>query len=184
MYQQVLDNYFGEGAYEKIEVKNPPHVPETTVCNETSCQLDGTKDVSPLNLKDLEPGPPYEDPPDGTVEFNDITFFADGTIEAVGANDAEDYDKDEVLARTLVHEMGHGLGLVGHCENPLCIMYNSVLFWEMYGHDGQSYSGSGVRAHRLHHPGLRVHRRSNVTTARVGLIILGGFFIGDQNRSV
>ncbi len=61
----------------------------------------------------------------------------------MGENDKERYDDDEVLARTLVHEMGHGLGLVGHCSNPLCIMYDSVLYWELLGHEEQTYYGFG-----------------------------------------
>ena len=43
------------------------------------------------------------------------------------------YTKDDVLKRTIVHEIGHAL-MVGnnsdHCYNPLCIMYSYTKDWE------------------------------------------------------
>ena len=34
------------------------------------------------------------------------------------------------MKRTLLHEMGHGIGLE-HCKNPECIMWENVKDWEL-----------------------------------------------------
>ncbi len=69
--------------------------------------------------------------PDATAEFNQITFAADMKITAVGAR-GTGFTREEVLRRTIVHEMGHALLAASendHCANPDCIMYGNVVDW-------------------------------------------------------
>jgi len=123
-----LDNYLKEGAYKSIDVNI---VPETTNCNNSGGKC---MHNSPMNLNDNDPNPPYTLRPDETVEFNGICFDSNGKITNKPAR-AKGYDRDTVLKRTIVHEMGHALlsaDKEDHCENPMCIMYKGTLDWEMH----------------------------------------------------
>ena len=123
VYKKPLDCYMTEGAYPSIDSGEEP---DWLNCKNGPCD-----ERSPLNLHDNETGPPYTKDPDNTVEFNDINFDVYGVISNVGAMGTHYFRKD-VLRRTIVHEMGHGLHLE-HCSNPYCIMYWGVENWEIYG---------------------------------------------------
>jgi hypothetical protein len=126
IYPFPLDNYFKEGAYSSIKVGQGS---STTTCSDsTPCPA-----ASPMNVNatNAENGPP-----DGTVEFNPITFDPSGNIVSITPPlPTTGYDKNTVLRRTTVHEMGHAL-LAGmdsdHCADPNCIMYTSVADWQMH----------------------------------------------------
>jgi hypothetical protein len=86
-----------------------------------------------MNFGPIPPGGSGQEygPNDETVEFNKISFKNDGTIETVGAKGKE-YDKNRVLMRTIVHEMGHAISNdMGHCCNSNGIMYGATLDWDM-----------------------------------------------------
>jgi len=132
VYQLPLDNYFKEGAYNGGIAVNS--TPTTLMCSLGSpCSY-----RSPMNLNDIDPppNPPYTVLPDGTVEFNEISFDATtGEISTIGSPGAK-YVKNDVLRRTLVHEMGHALTGLHHCDNPSCIMYRYTVTWQPYGFGG------------------------------------------------
>lgn len=130
-----LKNYFREGAYNQIKTGQ---IPNWTNCNQA--YLAGLKcDCrSPMNINDNDPDPdpPYIYPPDETVEFNIVNYVIGGEIQTIIPN-ARKYKEEEVLRRTIVHEIGHAL--LGpsngdwHCSNPDCIMFEYTLDWEEKG---------------------------------------------------
>jgi hypothetical protein len=84
-----------------------------------------------MNLNEIDP---VYGLPDGTVEFNEITFSKNAEITTVGSI-GKKYSQNEVLKRTIVHEMGHALLAASdsdHCEDLQCIMYHSVADWELW----------------------------------------------------
>ncbi|OQY02681.1 MAG: hypothetical protein B6I22_13280 [Desulfobacteraceae bacterium 4572_123] len=144
VYPLPLDKYFEEGAYRKIEAGRGPVLdcsghPTTDCSNDPSCCGDDPQDCcphcSPMNLRFTEGtafNPPYEGLPDATVEFNAISFDYYGKIVAFTGL-GKQYTKNAVLARTVVHEMGHALLSATndeHCPNPCCIMHRNTLDWE------------------------------------------------------
>ncbi len=144
VYQYPLDNYFEEGAYKRIaenEAVVPPlqTVDPMIVCTGQDCGK-STNNRSPMSLGPVIQGPSGPDygPPDGKVEFNEISFHNDGRIEKIGQPNqpnpkGKEYDKNTVLKRTIVHEMGHAVSNnYGHCSNPNCIMYEATVDWEMH----------------------------------------------------
>jgi len=128
IYPFPLDNYLTEGAYPSIAVEQTPIT--TSGCGYDQCY--DFEYSSPMNWYKNDP---VFGLPDETVEFNEIVFDKD-TMEIVyvGSMGIE-YDRDTVLRRTMVHEMGHAL-LGGsnndHCKDKNCIMYESVADWELY----------------------------------------------------
>jgi hypothetical protein len=128
LYPLPLKTYFSEGAYPRIEVGAGPAV--TSGCGLNQCY--DSNHASPLNLNDAETGPPFTQRPDLTVEFNAIVFGGDMRIITIGAR-GEGYYRGDVLRRTIVHEMGHGLLAASendHCANPQCILYERVVDWK------------------------------------------------------
>ncbi len=86
-----------------------------------------------LNQNDSRPANgTFSGRPDDTVEFNAITLDVDGKIVKIDfeKTPGKPYTRDKVLARTIVHEMGHALLGPQHCNNPYCIMYEKTLDWE------------------------------------------------------
>ena len=126
VYAAPLDNYINEGAYSIIQDEASP---VTTRCTTALCTQ-----LSPNNLDDNETGPPFHDPPDATVEFNNITFQSGGTIDRAGGRWRGPYNRLAVFRYTVVHEMGHGLGfaLLWHCTNYNCIMRELVEDWDLH----------------------------------------------------
>jgi TolB protein len=128
VWGKPLDNYIQEGAYTAIAAGQPP---VTELCTTALCDQESPNDVND----------------DDEVEFNNITFLGTGEIEVVGGLYKGPYDRDEVLRRTLVHEMGHGLGF-SHCGNSSCIMWEYVEDWDLYSFGNQagackhSYNGT------------------------------------------
>jgi hypothetical protein len=129
IYPFPLDNYLIEGAYREIAEGQEPVV-------DPGCGLNQCYDSSyssPLNLDDGESAAPYIGYPDGTVEFNEIVFDSNMQIIHVGGRGIR-YTRDEVMRRTIAHEMGHALLAASekdHCTDVKCIMYHSVADWEM-----------------------------------------------------
>ena len=83
-----------------------------------------------------------------------------GKISTFSA-DSVHYEKIDILRRTLVHEMGHGLG-VEHClPNTYCIMFGGTKNWELYGYGGQSSYGFGSA------PGSCEHSPGNLWDIRL-----------------
>ena len=129
IYPFPLDNYFNEGAYQSIAATTPPQSPSVTSCTSSAC----TKLKSPLNLNSTDS---VNGLPDATVEFNPIAFDSSGKIISITTPlPTTGYDRDTVLRRTIVHEMGHAL-LAGldsdHCADPNCIMYASAADWQIH----------------------------------------------------
>lgn len=129
LYAFPLKNYFKEAAYQQIDLQQ---VPLSVPLTGSSCRkYSGT--TSPLNLNQSAP---RTGPPDDTVEFNPIVFNGQASIAQLpsGLGGAQEYLEDEVLRRTLVHEMGHallGASILDHCANPGCIMYEGVVDWKL-----------------------------------------------------
>jgi hypothetical protein len=129
IYPFPLDRYFAEGAYSRILANENPN--QTTDCGLNQCY--DTHFSSPLNLNSSDP---VQGHPDATVEFNEITFnSADKKINFVGTSGTP-YDRNQVLRRTIVHEIGHALLAASeydHCNDPQCIMFGGVEDWEPWG---------------------------------------------------
>ncbi len=127
IYQYPLDKYLKERAYSALQENQDP---VTTNCNilrrNRQCgDCQGDSCFSTMNLNN-----------DDTVEFNPIILNSNGTITDVYATQGQDYSRDEVLKRTIVHEMGHallGASIGVHCANPNCIMYGSIVDWSLDG---------------------------------------------------
>jgi hypothetical protein len=69
----------------------------------------------------------------GTFEFNQIVFNSEKQILFIGATGVR-YSREEVMRRTIAHEIGHALlaaSEADHCTDYRCIMYHSVIDWEM-----------------------------------------------------
>jgi hypothetical protein len=133
IYPFPLNNYLKEGAYRNNIAQG--EMPKTLICNEADCGPNQANRRSPMNLSGNSPN---YGPPDNTVEFNEIFFDPNGRITFVGGK-GDEYSRDEVLKRTIVHEMGHAItGFDGfeHCKNPQCIMYEATENWKMlnFGH--------------------------------------------------
>jgi hypothetical protein len=89
---------------------------------------------------DLNKTTPVSGLPDGTVEFNAITFNSNGSIASVPSplGPAKEYTSDQVLKRTITHEMGHAL-LMSLDKPGLCVQpvgppksYSSQSFTPLY----------------------------------------------------
>ncbi|MFO8163538.1 MAG: hypothetical protein R6T98_03275 [Desulfatiglandales bacterium] len=131
IYPFPLSNYVEEGAYKSI---GKGSMPETTDCKDSDDIQCRHSSPMNLNANDPAPNPPYSLRPDETVEFNEICFESDGKIRNTPPM-AKEYHRDSVLKRTIVHEMGHALLTADkedHCQNPLCIMYERTIDWEMH----------------------------------------------------
>ena len=132
-YPYPLDRYIDEGAYANIDVVQTlaTDSPATTDCSDSP---EKCNKASPMNLPDINPIPPFTRSQDETVEFNAITFDEDGKIEKIDEDQRGiQNSRDKVLAKLVVHEMGHGLLSAveeEHCENPCCIMYKRMRDWE------------------------------------------------------
>ena len=105
-----------------------------------------------MNLLDTETGPPYTGHPDATVEFNAIAYDSNANITNVGARGTPGFDRWTVLARTILHEMGHAMLTASgalpdqgdHCSQAGCILSGSTIgTWDWIG---QSY-GAGQCKH-------------------------------------
>jgi hypothetical protein len=139
IYPFPLDKYFEEGAYDRIAAGEGPEV--TAGCGLNQCY--DYNNSSPLNINS---GNPVQGRPDDKVDFNPITFnSADRKITFVGNIPGAQYDKDTVLRRTLVHEMGHALlaaSELDHCNDPQCIMYGYIEDWAPRGFGPPEDSGN------------------------------------------
>jgi len=127
IYPYPHDTYFREGAYERIAAEQAPRTKD--------CRLGGCDQLSPLNLNDEDPvpNPPFTEDPDDTVEFNPISFDEDARIVSAGASPSR-YRRDDVLRRTVAHEIGHALmnaSTEDHCDNPACVMFGYSIDWEL-----------------------------------------------------
>ncbi len=125
VYLYSVDRYFDEGAYRKIAEKEAPLILD---CRKAPDQCRG---ASPNNLDDQEKYPASFSlsSPDPTVEFNDILFDVDGVIRKIKKR-GKPYTKNQVIARILVHEMGHALLGLRHCQNPCCALNEETKDWE------------------------------------------------------
>jgi hypothetical protein len=119
----------------------------TTGCGLRQCY--DFNHASPLNLNESNP---VYGRPDDKVEFNAITFDSTSKkITYVGAF-GPPYDRDTVLRRTIVHEMGHALLSASegdHCSDFECIMYGSVADWKPWEFGPPAASGRSC----THSPG-------------------------------
>lgn len=143
-YPYPLERYISEGTYEQI-VKG--QYPDMTDCSDGGSKC---KKASPMNLPDDSLTPPFNKSKDQTVEFNAITFDADGTIKEMDTSQRGIPNTfHKVLAKLVVHEMGHGLlgaMIEDHCDNPCCIMYDRTKNWEQLGF-GRNNACSDVCTH-------------------------------------
>jgi len=116
-----LNNYFEEGAYDSIEVYATPYCLN---CNRSFTDSCCKCYRSPMN-KNMN----------STVEFNKIVYDLDGKINSI-LWVAEEYTIDEVLKRTIAHEICHAIlgidGNDGHCSNPTCLLYEFTVDWIMH----------------------------------------------------
>lgn len=140
-YALPLDRYIAEGAYMKVDL-NEQYI-GTSGCGCTYCYE--CNHCSPMNLNDGETAPPYDSPPDGTVEMTPMVYDASNglkaKITAIGTR-GQGYNRNAVLKRTIVHEMGHailGASNGDHCNEPNCILYHSTVGgWELLNFGGQA----------------------------------------------
>jgi hypothetical protein len=162
IYPFPMENYFTEGAYPSIAVGAQPQ--PGSGCPYNQCwQVDLS---SPLNVNQ---GDVANGRPDTHVEMNEISYdsVTSGVIDRVRSIGAILYDRDAVMRRTIVHEIGHGLldalgsiysasdPLPGdHCEEAACIMNENTPDWELheFGANGCVHSPGGAKDIRI--PGV------------------------------
>jgi hypothetical protein len=117
LYPFSIENYFDEGQYNSIALNAAKQITVNT-CNGIVCG----KPASPFNHDKRN-----ETPPSG-VELNNVVFDANGTVTADPVFATMQWNKQQVILRTLAHEMGHALSASNipendHCADKLCIMY-------------------------------------------------------------
>jgi hypothetical protein len=164
-YALPLDRYIGEGAYAEVDVGQ--EYIESSGCGDFHNYCYEWNHCSPMNLNDTESGPPYVLGPDLTVEMTGVVYDTSNGLKAkITAIDprAQGYDRNAVLKRTIVHEMGHAIlnaSNADHCIEPLCIMYqNTVGGWGLLNFGGPACThglNTGVksiraRIHNAFHP--------------------------------
>ena len=129
VYPYPLANYFEEGAYNSIAPGQSPILSASSCTYDQCWEFDHS---SPLNLNAVDP---VNGLPDGTAEFNVITYLGNGAIQSMGPLGIG-YDSPSVLKRTVIHEMGHGLLFAlndgDHCDDFECIMFHSTKDWELH----------------------------------------------------
>jgi hypothetical protein len=85
----------------------------------------------------------------------DLSVFdsdADGLVENPIANDSNaidplyEYTARQVQLHTVLHEMGHAVGMDGHTTDSSCLMYNQSLNWSRAGHFS-SFARSQILVH-------------------------------------
>ena len=117
LYPFSIENYFNEGQYNSIALNATKQITVNT-CNGIVCG----NPASPFNQDKRT-----ETPPSG-VELNIVVFDASGTVTADPVFATTQWNKQQVILRTLAHEMGHALSASNipendHCADKLCIMY-------------------------------------------------------------
>jgi hypothetical protein len=117
LYPFTIDRYFTEGQYDSIALNATKQITGNT-CYGIVCD----KQVSPFNYDKYN-----ETPPSG-VEHNLIVFDASGAVTADPVLSTTQWSQQQVILRTLAHEIGHALSGStipenDHCEDKLCIMY-------------------------------------------------------------
>ena len=157
VYAGPLDYYMTQGAYEIIDNGLAPVAGLSTgpdgelYCTEALCV-----ESSPMNLDDNETALPFSGNPDGTVEFNEISFGVNAVISNV-AKSTIHFDRNKVLRRTTVHEMGHALLSAfnsDHCANNNCIMYGAVEDWTLNDFGPGSCTHSPGESKDIRAPGV------------------------------
>ena len=154
IYGYALDNYFHEAPYtELVQNQGPEFFGNWCFCGDDpicwECyDFNLTNGTTPMNLNMTTPS---SGPPDDWVEFKPMTFNNNGEIECFCYNEercqGEDcleepaqvtetqFDFNQVLKRTIMHEMGHAV-LLGmpddHCENASCILYSGTKDWTLH----------------------------------------------------
>ena len=148
IYTLALKMYFLEGAYAKIFKGEKPFRYDDNggSCRDSpniQCYVLSEASASPLNLNDADP----VNPPPGVRDLNNdtvemgigLTFNANAWITSDFPPEEitwTRYSYDQVLKRTIVHELGHALleRAAGsqHCSAPDCIMSANTLDWELH----------------------------------------------------
>jgi hypothetical protein len=76
--------------------------------------------------------------------FSTFDCDGDGRVENPPLNDPAgldpsgqdpgEYTAQQVPVHTILHEMGHGVGIADHTTDPLCLMYENSINWNRAGH--------------------------------------------------
>lgn len=147
----AVENLFTEGSYWKLQVGQKPvrlEKPENALlCHEKPCYDESKHCPNLSQCYDFQHCSPLainaEDPisgrPEGTMQFNREIVFTNGeaTIEDIPYEILEGkrrYNRKEILAFIIVHEIGHALldsQSSDHCNNEKCIMCNHITEWDI-----------------------------------------------------
>jgi len=131
IYPFAIENYFKEGAYNKIKKDEEPNW-----LDGLNSTIEDRNNCSPMNLDDSESLLEHEEfteSGDDTVEFNKIYYWNNGKIRSIEVSQDHFHRKD-VLRRVIIHEIGHALiRNRNHCDNPDCIMSKYTFDWAPKG---------------------------------------------------
>ena len=117
LYPFTIDQYFSEGQYDSIALNATKQITGNS-CYGTACD----KPASPFNYDK------YSETPPSSVELNLIVFDASGAVTADPVLSTTQWNKQQVILRTLAHELGHALSASNipeddHCDDKMCILY-------------------------------------------------------------
>jgi len=147
IYPFALNKYFLEGAYDRVSYEEYPFKYDPcTASPYIQCYDLQNDEASPLNLYDADPVISPEDAEEERDLYNEtvemgvgITFDANAQITSTFPPTEitwTSYFYDDVLRRTIIHEMGHALLAnaegTQHCTFPDCIMGANTMDWELH----------------------------------------------------
>jgi len=84
--------------------------------------------------------------------YNFSTFDSDGDglVENPAVTDSKSISREYTLAEsqfhTVIHEIGHGVGIAGHTTDPTCVMYGVSNNWDRAGHFSD-YARGQIKIH-------------------------------------
>jgi hypothetical protein len=157
VFPYALDNLFTEGAYPSLEINQTaikiekpgagdgPCIPEEQKCYDESEHCPNLRQCYKFDYF----SPMVKDGlinvcrlPDGTAQLGEYAFTNDMAIHTILASpqyEKKQYNRKEVFARVIVHEMGHALlnrvetlPARHHCDNPRCIMYEGFRNFDLH----------------------------------------------------
>jgi hypothetical protein len=83
---------------------------------------------------------------DGWVENPTVIDPVAAGLISGGTPDSGEYPEPQVQLHTAIHEMGHGVGIVDHTTDPICLMYENSINWNRAGHFSD-YAQSQIMIH-------------------------------------
>jgi hypothetical protein len=157
----AVESLFSEGAYKNLAVgEQPLTIPKNQDCNGGKKCYDPSEHCPNLNPNQnycydfshyfdqypIRYSPLVKDGllsvcrrPGGTAQLGKYTFSNDGVIQTILQTGEDKYNRRQVLARVIVHEMGHALlnkiealPYRHHCKYQNCIMFEGFENFDLH----------------------------------------------------